>query len=377
MVSAFIGLLVLLSIVSFASAATQQGYLCFIFFGAPGNINYPWSSATSLNFFYDDTPAGASGTAVTLINGTGTRTFTNKYGASQATGVTLLGNGVDFNDLLLFTDGSVVDGNGLSWSLGSATQFPGHGPRDLRTQVNVYTDSLGNIVEQDAFIVDVNGEAFYSTAQTSTGLIFTNITIDPSLPNGGRGIVDPDACSAAITNTNGLQSAPASTTVPATYHYNYFITDGATYSVVANLSFTMDSSTASVDLLGDYYQTITAIGGSRTYNYFPTSYTTTATVTGISSTPSFPDQRFYPFAQTMVPPSNFQAYTMNNAPFIDYDGFAFALSATQYRDGAGSGTKYGSINAYWYGSDSAIALEESHTAVYPKGALQQQLVVNP
>jgi len=175
---------------------------------------------------------------------------------------------------------------------------------------------------------------------------------------------------------NGLQPTPTTTGLPLSYLYSYYITDGVTWSTTVNLTLTVSSSTASVSLLGDYYQTVTQITGQRTYNYFPSSYTSTVAVTGIATTGS-PDQRFYPFANTVIPPNNFPAYTMNNAPFIDYDGLAFTLASGQYGDGYGVGTtQYTSRTVFVYGSDSGVQIEENHTksSAYPNGGLQQQIV---
>ena len=158
------------------SGPQATGSLCFIFYALPGNVDYPWSSATSVTFTYNptlvQTPAG---TAVRITSGSGTRVFTNRFGTAISTPLTVAAAGVDYADNYLYIGSTApVDTSGLTWNLASSLQLPGHGPTVLYNQINVYNTS--NVVyEQHASRIDSLGQAFLSTVPG-----FVNVTIGAS-----------------------------------------------------------------------------------------------------------------------------------------------------------------------------------------------------
>ena len=53
------------------SGVSGTGYMCMMFYGLPGNVDYPWSVATSLTFQYTTLSSGA----VSITSGSGTRGY--------------------------------------------------------------------------------------------------------------------------------------------------------------------------------------------------------------------------------------------------------------------------------------------------------------
>ena len=105
-------------------------------------MDYPWSVAISLDFTYNAIPVTtASGTAVSIISGVGTRTYTNRFGASFSVGVTVATSQIGTNNNLLYL-GAVtpLDTQGLLLNLASPTQLPGHrvGPTVLATTIDIF-----------------------------------------------------------------------------------------------------------------------------------------------------------------------------------------------------------------------------------------------
>ena len=125
---------------SSAATSAATGSLCFLLYSLPGNVDYPWSSATSLTFTY--TAAGVTtGQAVSLLSGSGTRTYTNRFGASFSTSLTLAS--FPSSNLLYLGSAVPVDTTGLTFSLASSIQLPGEGPSQLLSAVTVYNASGG------------------------------------------------------------------------------------------------------------------------------------------------------------------------------------------------------------------------------------------
>ena len=88
--------------------------LCMIFFSAPGDIDYPWTSAISMTVQYKPS---ARPNSVNLTIGWGTRIFTNKYNQIWYSPVTLLPVGAsNYANNLLFTNGPVFDNGGIAYS---------------------------------------------------------------------------------------------------------------------------------------------------------------------------------------------------------------------------------------------------------------------
>ena len=93
---------------------TTNHSLCMIFFSAPGDIDYPWTSAISMTVQYKPS---ARPNSVNLTIGWGTRIFTNKYNQIWYSPVTLLPVGAsNYANNLLFTNGPVFDNGGIAYS---------------------------------------------------------------------------------------------------------------------------------------------------------------------------------------------------------------------------------------------------------------------
>ena len=292
-------------------AATATGSLCFMTYSLAGNIDYPWSVATSLQFVYNLTAVtNQYGTAVRVISGSGTRTFTNRFGQSFTTAVTVAPPGTNFSDNLLYVNSPTpLDGDGLTLNLASYVQLPGHGPSVLYNYVNLYNAS-GGVLESHSSRIDTLGQAFLTSVP-----FFVNRTIGASNIN----TLAPNyaTCSAPITFTNGERqpTQPTQYNGAVQFGYYYFISDGSTYSVTANLTiFTNNKFATLKDQLGNPYQQVINITGTRTYKYIPSGATVVSTVNGLSLTAyANADQRWYPYALVSSSPG---VYSTNTAPYV-------------------------------------------------------------
>ena len=348
---------------------TATASLCLILYSLPGNIDYPFSIATSISLTYNPKPfTAAQGTAVVILSGSGTRTFTNKFGDAQTTPFTLTGAGVNgANNLLYLGSSYPVDSRGLTLSLNSAVQLPGAGPQSLSSLINVFNSS-GVVFEYGVARIDGLGSAWLSTVPG-----FVNVTIGPANLNA----LAPNyaTCQAPLTFTNGLR-VPIEGNVGSSavrFTYSYYISDGATYSVQGNLTFTATSQFPSTaDLLGNNYQTIANITGTRTYTHFPSNQRLISQVTGLSSV-IFPyaDQRWYPYALLVSAPG---VYTTDTAPFLDQDGVEFAISPPAPVTGAapGTGVQYSAISLYNTAPEPNAVLVDGTYTNQPLIGLQHQ-----
>ena len=315
-------------IVSFSAAAPPalNGSLCALLYGLPGNVDYPWSVSVSLQFQYLRTAINNSyGTAVQLVSGSGSRVFTNRFGLAITSAITL---GVTYStdNLLYLNQSSPVDNAGITYGLlGDPVQLPGNGPRETFFMLSLL-NATGYIAENSATRVDNAGTAFLSTVPG-----FRNLTIGASNINSLA--INYAACKAPLTFTNGLRTPtqPSASNGAVRFLYSYNISDGATYSVYANLTITASSAFATTqDLLGNPYQTVTNITGIRVYTYLRTGARVVSTVRPYSfSSPA--DQRFYPYALLASAPG---VYTQNTAPFLDNDGLVFNFSPAGPTNGA-------------------------------------------
>ena len=112
---------------------------------------------------------------MTILSGTGTRVFTNRFGKSSSTVVTIAPVGTGSSNNLLYLNSPLpFDVNGTTLAFASPVQEPGHGPTVLYSTANVYNAS-GGIVEAHASRIDPLGSAFLSSVQG-----FTNVTIGAS-----------------------------------------------------------------------------------------------------------------------------------------------------------------------------------------------------
>ena len=322
-----------------------------------------------MSFTYDPTPVTtASGTAVLLLNGAGTRTFTNRFGATITTALTLAASGQDYADSLLYLhNGSPVDGSGLTWNMASPVQIPGHGPAALYSMLNVYNQS-GVVVESSSTRVDGLGSAFLSSVPG-----FTNITIGAANINALA--ANYGACQAPITFTNGLRppTQPSASNGALRVAYSYAISDGTTYSVAGNLTITTASQFATLtDALGNPYQQVVNVTGTRVYTYLPTGAQVRSTVNGLSTAAyGNADQRFYPYSLLASAPG---VYTMTTAPFFDYDGVEFAISPSAPLNGLppGQGVQYPATSLYFTTPEPTAVLTEGYYVNLPLVQFQQQ-----
>ena len=303
-------------------APTALGTACLLMYALPGNLDYPWSVALSMSFTYSPIPITTSfGTAVSMISGSGTRIFTNRFGTTFPTSVTLTGSSPTTN-LWYINSSMPVDANGLTLTLGQPIQLPGLGPSPLFTQLTLYT-SGGVFQESNSSQIDPFGTAFRSSVPG-----FLNQSMGASNVNSLA--VSAASCSGPLTFTNGLRTPtqPSVSNGAALFNYSYTLSDGATYSVTASLTFTAVSAFAvSKDLLGSPYQILTSVTGVRTYTYLPTGDVLTSTVTGLNTsllntTLVLPSQHFYPYSLLASSPGT---YSLNDVPFWDGNGVAFSV----------------------------------------------------
>jgi hypothetical protein len=178
---------------------------------------------------------------------------------------------------------------------------------------------VGVVVHLGFSLIDGLGQAFLFSVPG-----FKNVTIGASNINSLA--ANYTACQAPISFTNGLRAPtqPSSSNGPVRFSYSYSISDGATYRMVGNLTFTTVSAFAnSHDLLANPYQIVTKDTGTRTYTYLPTSTQLTSTVHGLNQLASvLAKQRFYPYTLLSAP----GVYTINSVPFFDADGLEFAVT---------------------------------------------------
>ena len=338
----------------------HSGSLCILLYSLPGNIDYPWSVAYTLHFLYNSTVVRTSaGSAVTLMSGAGSRTYTNRFGASFITMLTLA------SAPRLYLNSAVpIDSDGLVFDLESPVQLPGNNTQQLVSVLNVFTMPGGVIVEGNSALVDGIGQAVLSNVP---GVV--NSTIGAS--NANSLAVQYGRCQAPITFTNGLRppTQPSVLNGGTRLSYSYFISDGVTYSVQTNLTLTAASAFAnSHDQLGNPYQVITNITGSRQYTYLPIPFTITSIVTGTTSAMG---QRFYPYSLLSSTPG---VYSMDKAPFLDANGLAFAVSPPVPPNGQLGGTLYSSVSVFLQSNNAAstAVLTESPTSSNPVFDLQRQ-----
>ena len=345
----------------------QSASLCIIQYALPGNVDYPWSLATSVQVVYNPIfITTAQGTAVTIMNGTGSRTYTNRFGNSFTTSLALAAAASNpANNLLYVGDSVPVDAHGISWNLSSAVQLPGGNPF-LPSSLVTVVNSSGAVVENGSSRVDASGMSILASIPG-----FKNTNIGASNLNALA--VNYTACQAPITFTNGLlpPTQPSTSNGGTQPRFSYFISDGMTYSVSTNLTLTTSSAFATTtDQLGNPYQTVMNITGIRTYTYLQTRATITSLVTGLypSSTP----QRFYPYALLSSSPG---IYTTSSTPFFDSTGVQFSLSNTVPLNGAAPGVGIGStvVSLRVLSTQLNALLVEGGYVNSPVASLQQQI----
>ena len=343
--------------------------LCILLYSLPGNIDYPWSAATFVEFSYNPNLVTTStGTAVQVTGGSGYRLFTNRFGVSSTTSLTVAPAGsLSSNNLLYLGSSFPVDGQGLTWDLGAATQLPGKGPSQLFSQIRVFNQS-GIVVEGDVLRIDGLGSAFLSNVPG-----FSNVTIGPSNLNSLA--ANYAACQAPITFTNGLRAPiqPSASNGAALFYYSYTISDGVSYTVQGNFTISTTSAFGHLqDLLGNQYQIVTNVTGTRLYTFIPTGQQLMSTVSGLSEAAyAYADQRFYPYALLGAAPG---VYSMNTAPFFDYDGVEFSIFPSAPENGLapGSGVQYNATSLHFTTPEPSAVLTEGFYTNLPLIQYQQQ-----
>ena len=348
----------------------QTGYLCLLTYALPGNIDYPWSTALSLQVSYDPTlRTSAVGTGVQVQSVSGTRVYTNRFGAQVNALVSLASPSLSPTANLLYLGAALpMDTTGLTLQYSPAVQLPGVGPNPTFTQVQL-RNQQGLIVEGATTRVDAQGEAYLSNIPG-----FVNQTIGASNINALA--ANYAACTAPITFTNGLRAPtqPSASNGATRFAYNYVISDGVTYSIQGSLIIICSSAFATAkDLLGNPYQTITNVTGTRVYTYLPTGATLTSTINGLSTAVNAnADQRFYPYALLASSPG---VYTMATAPFLDNDGLEFSVSPSIPQNGLapGVGTQYAATTLFFTTPEPIAVLTEGFFTALPDVKLQQQV----
>ena len=345
-----------------SSPPLHTASVCVLMYGLPGNVDFPWSSATQLSVsYYNSSVSTAAGVAVQLLNGTGVRTFTNRFGRTYTTSVSLSSSAVN---LLYLGSPSPLDGNGLTLNLGSPVQLPGVGPSSTFSTFPLHS-SQGVMVEGSSAQVDGAGEAFMSSIPG-----FLSITLGASNVNSLA--VNYAACQAPISFTNGLRTPtqPSASNGATTLHYSYYLSDGVTYSVITNLTVSTSSAFAtSQDLLGNPYQAVTGITGTRLYTHLASGATVSSQVS-FSATAS--NQRFYPYSLLASAPG---VYSIHSTPFLDAEGLTFSISPAAPSLGLapGTGAQLSAITVHVVSQNqTAPQLLEAVFTSTPVAVLQQQ-----
>ena len=297
-----------------------MGQVCLLSYSLPGTVDYPWSTATSISFTYNPNLIHTSaGTAIQLLNGSATRTYTNRFGDSFVTPLSLLTSDAVPAFSLLYLNSSVpVDDTGLTFLAPSPLQLPGAGPMSPSSVIQLYNSSNA-VVEEGGARVDPLGQAYTSSIPG-----FNNVTIGANELNS-LALSNYSSCQAPLTFTNGMRqpTQPSSSNGAALFSYSYDMSDGLSYTIQANLTLFAVSAFANTrDSLGNPYLTLLNITGTRLYVHLPSQQRLLANVTGLAvGSPA--SQRFYPYSLLDSAPS---IYTPSTAPFLDGNGMAFTVS---------------------------------------------------
>ena len=363
-----------------APANLAQGQLCFIFYSQLGNIDFPWSTSSNVQFYYDNTIINTSnGPAVTILYGTGIRVFTSKFGYTINTPFLISppsSTGQSADNLLYLDDPKYTSGPepvnyyfpldeaGITWQFLTPIQLPGAGPLNTVSLLTLFNSTFQAIIaEGTEERIDLTGSAFASNVPG-----FTNTSIPASDINNVA--VKVSQCQAVINEFNGIVSyvrpVPYQNVGPL-YNYSYYITDGTTYSVAVNLLITASTLT---NLLTTPAQIIYNATGLRTYVYLPTGETLVSSVSGLSTALPGPSQHWYPLA---LKDSNPGSYTMDTAPFLDSQGMEYTVSPQVPVNGLppGSGTLYAAVNVYINASQNIDPFLTEQGYLYEPNLLSQ------
>jgi hypothetical protein len=323
-----------------------------------------------VNFLYNPQPiTTVFGQAVSILTGSGYRVFTNRFGYSVKTNLTVALAGTVNSDNYLYLGRSLpLDQGGITWQMATPTQLPGAGPMSVTSFIQVYNQS-GILVEAGSSRIDNLGSAFLSNVPGFTNVTIGAGNINALAPNYGN-------CQAPISFTNGLRvpTQPSTFNGAARFTYSYFVSDGALYAIQANLTITTSSAFATTtDQLGDPYQTVTGVTGTRVYTFLPTGAKVTSTVNGLSlAVNPLASQRFYPYSLLASAPG---VYTTNTAPYIDNNGIEYSLSPPTPMAGLapGQGANYSATTVYMTTLEQTAVLTDGSYVTLPLLNLQQQV----
>ena len=232
--------------------------------------------------------------------------------------------------------------------------------------LNVF-NATGVVTEGGEGRMDGMGSAFLASIPG-----FLNVTIGASNVNA----LAPNyaQCTACISFTNGLRPPiePGASNSALHIVYTYTIGDGATWTVQGRLNITMSTPFGNnADLLGNPYQTVVNVTGTRTYTYLPTNSRTVSTVYTLPHSMGYGDQRFYPYSLLSSSPG---VYTSNAAPFWDSAGVEFGLSPAAPVNGDAPGTAQvvNATSLFVFPMPSQALLTEKFYRTLPSMAVQQQ-----
>ena len=349
------------------TSSIVSGNLCFLSYSVPGTVDYPFSVATAISFHYNSSAiSAAQGTAFRLLDGSGSRTFTNKFGDSFTSQIVL---NASHNNVLYVGSSYPVDASGVLLSTSIPLQLAGAGPVVSTSSINLVNAS-GVVVEGGASLFDNLGQAYLSTLPG-----FVNVTIGAANMNALA--ANYTTCQAPINFINGLRPPiqPSASNGAMLLSYSYVISDGLTYSVSTTLTINTTSAFATTtDQLGNPYQTVVNITGTRLYTFLPTGAQVSSVVTGLSNAIyAQPSQRFYPYSLLASSPG---VYTSDTAPFLDGDGIGFSLFPSVPVNGVapGAGAQLSVLSVFVSVNTSAV-LAESYSVHQPLLGLQQQRYV--
>ena len=284
--------------------------------------DYPWSSAIALNFSYlPPSSSSADNSSVVLVSGSGTRTYTNRYGAASTTALTLTPATSSADNLLLLSSPLPLDSLGLLLNLSGPTPFPGGSPTHPLTTFHLYA-AADRLVEGGGAGIDARSSAYVSGVPG-----FNNVSMPSTSINAL--VADPVHCLAPITFVNGRRTPvqPSVFNGATQFQYAFSLSDGVNYSVSTQLNVTCSSAFATTkDALGNAYQIVVNVTGTRVYTHLPTLATLTSTVTLTPNTPA----RWYPYTLLEAAPG---VYNGDLVPHLDGDGWELALQPPVPADG--------------------------------------------
>ena len=345
---------------------------CYVLYGLNGTLDYPWSSVLTATILIDNSTVLATNASYALPSGTSTvpyyptigavgyRNFTNRYGVSTITSLTLnaLGEDRDSNQLWLTSPYA----SSLSWHLNTTIQTPGGLPAtDLSVYLNPYpiegtAYGFGVGTGTNALNNDPSRTLFASTAPNFAPSTYSNVPLTAinattvGLVQGTQGGFSQCVASFAV------QTASAPAAGIRVYQFTYTLQGGnatstLAYTASAALQLTTDGSVQR-DALGNYYFNVAAISGQRNMTWLATGATTTSTVSALLPICSGPSV------------SNIDSVYCNNNrlyqqyPYIDRLGLAWEFSALAPQPGSVvPSTRFAGVYVY-----RETAIEEANPA---------------